>query len=211
MFQKLAILLCCTYTLASEHSGHSQHTIPIEHYETELQNLGEHVEIPEHPVKVIKITKTIAVKVPVPYPVKVVQKVPYPVHISKPYPVPVPQIVHVPAPHKPHAHDASDGHQQQDQPYQVQESPSYGPSNGEHSFESYNGNSDHGNFEANGDGHSDGSSGNSHDLPNTYYGYSGDKSQGSDDSKSYDNVIKEYFQKYQPSGHNQNSGSYNYH
>ncbi|XP_037297869.1 dosage compensation regulator [Manduca sexta] len=90
---KLVILLCCTYySIASHHS----HTIPIEGYETELQVLGQHVDIPETPVKVVKITKTIAVKIPVPYPVKVREKVPYPVPIAKPYPVPVPQIIKVP-------------------------------------------------------------------------------------------------------------------
>ncbi|GBP40320.1 hypothetical protein EVAR_86466_1 [Eumeta japonica] len=79
---------CC---LAGE-----SYTIPIEGYETKLQVLGQHVDIPETPVKVIKITKTIAVKIPVPYPVKVKEKVPYPVHVAKPYPVPVPQIIKVP-------------------------------------------------------------------------------------------------------------------
>lgn len=61
-----------------------------------MHDLGQHVEIPETPLKVIKITKTVAVKIPVPYPVKVKEKVPYPVHVAKPYPVPVPQIIKVP-------------------------------------------------------------------------------------------------------------------
>ena len=38
---------------ASHHSHHVQ-TIPVENYETELQVLGEHVEIPETPVRVVK-------------------------------------------------------------------------------------------------------------------------------------------------------------
>ncbi|XP_046961995.1 uncharacterized protein LOC124531452 [Vanessa cardui] len=114
---RLITLLCCaSICLAS----HYTHTIPVEGYETELQDLGQHVEVPETPVKVIKITKTIAVKIPVPYPVKVVEKVPYPVHVNKPYPVPVPHIVKVPVAHKPsHGHEAL-GHGSS---YQVQEAP----------------------------------------------------------------------------------------
>ncbi|XP_045764315.1 uncharacterized protein LOC123866595 isoform X2 [Maniola jurtina] len=124
----LIILLCCTtICFASHHT----HVIPVEGYETDLQNLGEHVEYPETPVRVIKITKTVAVKVPVPYPVKIVQKVPYPVHVNKPYPVPVPQIIKVPVAHHPHGHEALDvGHSNQFQDrqhngnsYQVQEHP----------------------------------------------------------------------------------------
>lgn len=90
-------------------ASHHQHTIPVEGYESELQNLGEHVDIPETPVRIIKITKTIAVKIPVPYPVKVVEKVPYPVHVNRPYPVPVPQIVHAPYTPKAHEHQALGG------------------------------------------------------------------------------------------------------
>ncbi|XP_022123113.2 uncharacterized protein LOC110998669 [Pieris rapae] len=117
-------------------ASHNPHTIPIEGYETELHNLGEHVEIPETPVKIIKITKTVAVKIPVPYPVKVVEKVPYPVHINKPYPVPVPQLVHAPYTPKRHEHLAlGDNHGFQgnaDNSYQVIE-------NNEHNSPSYNG------------------------------------------------------------------------
>ncbi|CAF4760760.1 unnamed protein product [Pieris macdunnoughi] len=117
-------------------ASHHPHTIPVEGYETELHDLGEHVEIPETPVKIIKITKTVAVKIPVPYPVKVVEKVPYPVHINKPYPVPVPQLVHAPYTPKRHEHLAlGDGHSFQgnaDNSYQVKE-------NNEHNSPSYNG------------------------------------------------------------------------
>ncbi|CAG9099460.1 unnamed protein product [Plutella xylostella] len=102
---KLLILLCCTsYSIASH-----LHNIPVEGYETKLQDLGQHVEIPETPVKIIKVTKTIAVKVPVPYPVRVVQKVPYPVHVNRPYPVPVPHIIRVPHDTPVGAHDGAAG------------------------------------------------------------------------------------------------------
>lgn len=213
LLQKLIILLCCTYySFASEHS----HTIPVENYKTELLELGQHVDIPETPVKVIKITKTIAVKIPVPYPVKVIEKVPYPVHVSKPYPVPVPHIVHVPNPGKPktlfghkaidvsHASLQHTGREQSQ--YEVQESPSYDTSSGEHSFgpaaggHSFQGNSLHGpSFRAYDDDHS--SEGGSYDAPNSYYGYSGDNDDnGSFESKSYDQVLKDYLRKQKSGG-----------
>lgn len=208
-FQKLIILLSCTYrSLASDHS----YTIPVEGYETELQDLGEHVEIPETPVKVIKITKTVAVKVPVPYPVKIVEKVPYPVHVAKPYPVPVPQIVHVPqtAAHKPlHAHEALDvgngGYQQSghhgnegEVSYRVHEAPSH-----EQGGPAYHGNSDNSyNFDSNGDKHlSEGPVSSSYEAPHNYYGYSNDHDgNGSFETKSYDNAIQDYLHKHHPSG-----------
>lgn len=198
MLQKLIILLCCTYySFASEHS----HTIPVENYETELQDLGQHVDIPETPVKVVKITKTIAVKIPVPYPVKVIEKVPYPVHVSKPYPVPVPHIVHVPHPGKP---TSLGGHEHGNSQYQVAESPSYDSSSGGHSFGSaagghFQGNSNHGqSFGAQDDDHS--SEGGSYDSPSSYYGYSGDNDHDSFESKSYDQALKEYLQKQKSGG-----------
>lgn len=128
--QKLIILLCCTtICLASHHT----HIIPVEGYESKLQDLGEHLDYHETPVRVVKITKTIAVKVPVPYPVKVVEKVPYPVHVNKPYPVPVPHIVKVPASHKSnYGQEAATigyhgnqfhGSQHDSNSYQVQEDP----------------------------------------------------------------------------------------
>ncbi|KAJ0181808.1 hypothetical protein K1T71_002530 [Dendrolimus kikuchii] len=107
--QLFILLSYVFYGLASQHS----YIIPIEGYESELQVLGKHVEIPETPVKIVKITKTVAVKIPVPYPVKVREKVPYPVHVAKPYPVPVPQIIHVPHVAYPKAHhenEAEGGH-----------------------------------------------------------------------------------------------------
>nr|XP_012548438.1 uncharacterized protein LOC101743693 isoform X1 [Bombyx mori] len=142
IFMKLMVLLCYIWcAFASHHS----HTIPVEGYETELQDLGQHVEIPETPVKVIKITKTIAVKIPVPYPVKIKERVPYPVHVAKPYPVPVPQIIKVPhivTPGNGHnSHEASEDGVQNNS-YNVQENhepsdggQSYRPTSNIHSFE----------------------------------------------------------------------------
>lgn len=186
------------------------YTIPVEGYETQLQDLGEHVDHHETPIKVIKITKTIAVKVPVPYPVKIVQKVPYPVHIVKPYPVPVPHIVKVPqAVHK-HAHDAGLEGLQQDgghQPYQVQETP-HNSGNG-HSFvpiqeESYNGGGYGQNVESYAEEYpsDEGSVGGSYDVP-AYHGSSGSP-HGADaesfETKSYNQAIQAYLHKNQPNG-----------
>lgn len=183
----------------------------MENYKTELQELGQHVDIPETPVKVVKITKTIAVKIPVPYPVKVIEKVPYPVHVSKPYPVPVPHIVHVPHPKHVVGHEAigaSHGSLQHGghEDYQVQESPSYDTSSGGHSFgpaaggHSFQGNSQHGHsFGASDDDHS--YEGGSYDAPNSYYGYSGDNGgHDSAESKSYDQALNEYLQKQKSGG-----------
>ncbi|XP_053599821.1 uncharacterized protein LOC128669195 [Plodia interpunctella] len=210
---KLLFVICCSYyCYASEKS----HVIPVEGYETELENLGQHVEIPETPVKVIKITKTIAVKVPVPYPVKVREKVPYPVPISKPYPVPVPQIIKVP--HLVHTksdqteHDSGNtdsgygGFQGSHQlgggiqnSYQVQEEPGhdyvpFAPRT--HPFKGYStGN------EQNFHDSSEGSNGNSYgDAPFNYNGYSGNNGDESSESKSYDNAIKDYLEKHQLGG-----------
>lgn len=190
---------------------HEGHTIPVEHYETELHNLGEHVEIPETPVRVIKITKTVAVKVPVPYPVKVIEKVPYPVHISKPYPVPVPQIVkvpHVESPKPLHGHEALGSHDDilhrsgQEGNYQVQEihSPeglARGDSN--EGVQSYNGGSSGHpqQFDSYGGGDdysSDGPAGNSYEAPShNYYGSAGDDAD-SFESKNYNQAIQNYLQ-----------------
>ncbi|KAJ8726313.1 hypothetical protein PYW07_001011 [Mythimna separata] len=223
---KLIILLCCSYYgFASHHSQHVQ-TIPVENYETELQVLGEHVEIPETPVRVVKITKTVAVKVPVPYPVKVIQKVPYPVHINKPYPVPVPQIVkvpHVESPPQVHAHEAlgSQGSQSHypGNSYQVQEAhsrdgpaeeDSYGPE-----IQSYNGggNSGHSSFAPYSDGYSaEGSSGNSYGEPSSsYYGNSGGNDAESFESRNYEQAIKNYLQKMNPSGDSAGLNTFKYH
>ncbi|XP_022820339.1 uncharacterized protein LOC111352205 [Spodoptera litura] len=208
---KLMILLCCAcYGFASHHG----HTIPVENYETELQVLGESVEIPETPVRVVKITKTVAVKVPVPYPVKVIEKVPYPVHINKPYPVPVPQIVkipHVESPPKLHAHEALGSQDGQSHfpgnSYQVQEAhsrdgasdDSYGPE-----IQSYNGdNSGHNHgFAPYGDESSEGSSSGSYGGPShSYYGNIGGNDAESFESKNYNQAIKDYIHKSNPSGH----------
>lgn len=79
------------------HSQHLQH-IPVPGYNPKIQLLGQHVDLHEIPTKIVKITKTVAIKIPVPYPVKIPHNVPYPVHVNKPYPVPVPQIIKVPHP-----------------------------------------------------------------------------------------------------------------
>lgn len=53
-----------------------------------------HAEVP--PPKTIRITKTVAIKVPVPYPVR--NDIPIPVHIPKPVPIPVPYHAPIAAP-----------------------------------------------------------------------------------------------------------------
>lgn len=213
-FQKLIILLCCSYYGFASHHSHHVQTIPVENYETELQVLGEHVEVPETPVRVIKITKTVAVKVPVPYPVKVVEKVPYPVHINKPYPVPVPQIVKVPHHVGPspqvHAHEplGSQGSQSHfpGSSYQVQEAHSRDGHSNDDSYgpQSYSG----GNFDFtqsfvphSDEYSSEGSSGNSYGSPiSSYYGNAGGNDAETYESKNHDQVIKDLY-KLNPSGH----------
>lgn len=220
LFQKFLILLCCIHYGYASH--HHSHTIPVEGYETKLEDLGQHVEIPETPVKVIKITKTIAIKVPVPYPVKVIQKVPYPVHISKPYPVHVPQIVHVPAPtHKygGHDHTSNQGNEQAGL-YQVQE--------GSHEPDGYSGPAQEQSYDGGNSGHnqnteslaeeypSQGSyGGSSYDAPShSYYGNSGNQdhegSSNSLDSKNYDQAIQDYLNKINPSSGSPSSGASGY-
>ncbi|XP_041979032.1 uncharacterized protein LOC121733021 [Aricia agestis] len=113
MDSPILILAVFSLSICLGLTEHGSYTIPVEGYDSELQDLGEHVDVPETPVRVIKITKTIAVKVPVPYPVKVIEKVPYPVHVNRPYPVPVPQIVRVPQ-QAPNPH-----HEQQIQQHQA--------------------------------------------------------------------------------------------
>lgn len=183
----------------------------MEGYETELQDLGQHVDHHETPVKVIKITKTIAVKIPVPYPVKIIQKVPYPVHIVKPYPVSVPHIVKVPQPVHKHAHEGGDsgleGHQDGGQSYHVQETPSHDSGNG-NSFlpiqeDSYNGGGQGHNVESFAEQYpsNEGSHGSSYDAPShSYYGSSGSPDGESFESKSYDQAIQAYLSKNQPAG-----------
>lgn len=66
------------------------------HYQDhEHVHLGTFVGKHMLPPKVIHITKTVAVKVPVPYPVKVPHHIPYPVPVPKPYPVHVPKIIKI--------------------------------------------------------------------------------------------------------------------
>ncbi|XP_063529583.1 uncharacterized protein LOC134740860 [Cydia strobilella] len=200
---KLLILLCCAYyTFASQHS----HIIPVENYETELQDLGLHTETHETPVKVIKITKTIAVKIPVPYPVKVIEKVPYPVHVNKPYPVQVPHVIQLPKERtvelRPHHEQAGEAKPHDD--YQKEQAPAYdAPSGYEHSFapltenihvgDGFNyGNNQH--VSALGNDYSHGAPGNSYGA--RYEGHHSYAGEGhnydiSDESKRY-NAVKPY-------------------
>ncbi|CAH2247004.1 uncharacterized protein LOC120637302 [Pararge aegeria] len=203
---KLIILLCCT-TIGF--ASHHTHVIPVEGYETELQNLGEHVEIPETPVKVVRITKTIAVKIPVPYPVKVIEKVPYPVHVNKPYPVPVPQIVKVPVAHHHHGQeplDVSHGNHFQDRQhngnsYQVQEHPHNaqegsfdGSTNQSHEGENYGNSAPNENYSSEG---SPEYGQQAHD----FHGSAGDQDgHNSFESKSYDLAIQNYLKHLRPNG-----------
>ncbi|XP_023955252.2 uncharacterized protein LOC112058578 [Bicyclus anynana] len=214
---KLIILFCCTtICLASHHT----HVIPVEGYETELQDLGQHVEIPETPVKVVKITKTIAVKIPVPYPVKVVEKVPYPVHVNKPYPVPVPQIIKVPVAHHSHGQEALDvnhGNQFQDRQhnensYHVQEQPSGAQ---EESYDgsanqSYEGGNNGNSYSAPNDGDysAEGSPGYSQ-QPQDFHGSAADlDGHNSFESKSYDLAIQNYLNNLKPNGNYAGQGMY---
>ncbi|CAD0196197.1 unnamed protein product [Chrysodeixis includens] len=219
----LLILLCCSYY---GYAAHHVQTIPIEHYETELQDLGQHVDVHETPVRVVKITKTVAVKIPVPYPVKVIEKVPYPVHINKPYPVQVPQIVkipHVKSPPKLHEHEALGGQDgslkihrasgQHDE-YQVQEIQSDTPVHGDsyepevQSFNGYDGGHSQGAGPYN-DYSSEGSSGNSYQGPT--HGYYGSAGGDDADTKSYDEAIQDYLHKINAGGSNHGASSFNYH
>ncbi|CAH2104706.1 unnamed protein product [Euphydryas editha] len=214
---KLIILLCCTtICLASHHT----HIIPVEGYETKLQDLGEHVNYHETPVRVVKITKTIAVKIPVPYPVKVVEKVPYPVHVNKPYPVPVPHIVKVPVSHESNygqeAVDIGHGNQLQNRQYggnsyQVQEAPhdisAAGKTYDDSNIQSYGGGNNENNY---------GFSGEEHNLGGSYYappsqdihGLSDDQ-DNSFESKSYDQAVENYLKNVRP--HENFGGSESYH
>ncbi|XP_061707956.1 uncharacterized protein LOC133518299 [Cydia pomonella] len=197
---KILILLCCAYfTFASQHT----HVIPVENYETELQDLGQHTESHETPVKVIKITKTIAVKIPVPYPVKVIEKVPYPVHVNKPYPVHVPHVIQLPKERTvklgPH-HEQGEAKPQDD--YQAEQAPAYdAPSGHEHSFapltehihvgDGFNyGNNQH--VSALGNDYSQGAPGNSYGAPNEgHHSYAGEDGHNYDESKQY-NAVKPF-------------------
>ncbi|XP_012215091.2 E3 ubiquitin-protein ligase RNF12-B-like [Linepithema humile] len=58
--------------------------------------ISQSVHLHEVPTKVIKVIKTVAIKIPVPYPVKVPHHIPFPVPVKHPVAVPVPQIVKVP-------------------------------------------------------------------------------------------------------------------
>lgn len=214
ILQKAAVLIYCMH---EAFASHGTYTIPVEGYESKLQVLGQHVEIPETPVKVIKITKTVAVKIPVPYPVKVREKVPYPVHIAKPYPVPVPQIIKVPhvvtIPQKSHQdggwNSGSDqgssgaegsyyGHQQGGDnggndvghTYQVPEQHSFLPISSGQSFGGY----DSGHSDSN--GYNEASNGFSHEAPGNSYTYgNGDdsgKASFASESDNYDEAINQY-------------------
>lgn len=215
-------MLCCSYYGFASHHSHHVQTIPVENYETELQVLGEHVEIPETPVRVVKITKTVAVKIPVPYPVKVIQKVPYPVHINKPYPVPVPQIVkvpHVESPPATHAHEAlgSQGSQSYfpGNSYQVQEAHSREGSSNDDSYgpASFNGdNSGHSQgFAPYSDEYSSEGTSGSYGAPSSYYGNAGGHDAETYESKNYEQAVKNYQDKMNPSGDSAGLNTFNYH
>ncbi|XP_045510751.1 putative uncharacterized protein DDB_G0282499 [Colias croceus] len=216
----LTILLIC---IGTSFASHSSYTIPVEGYETELHDLGEHVENHETPVRIIKITKTVAVKVPVPYPVKVVQKVPYPVHINRPYPVPVPQIIKVPhdvAPklnHENHALDIEhrDGSfQNPHNSYQVQENHPQddAPNPYEQDSHAYNGPS-HNSYnpsvaeEYNGEGPGD----HYNNIPNNYYESSDDQDgHNTLESKNYDIAIQNYLNNMNSNNNHGASRSYHH-
>ncbi|KAF5282084.1 hypothetical protein FQA39_LY00609 [Lamprigera yunnana] len=69
----------------------------LQYPQFQLQDLGTIYE-GILPPKVVKISSTVALKIPKPYPVKIPHNVPYPVHVDKPYPVPVTHLVKVPHP-----------------------------------------------------------------------------------------------------------------
>ncbi|KAK9711675.1 hypothetical protein QE152_g25344 [Popillia japonica] len=64
----------------------------------QIQDLGTMTE-GEVPPESVKVTKTITVKIPQPYPVSVPHPVPVPYSVPKPVPVPVTKLVHVPKPY----------------------------------------------------------------------------------------------------------------
>lgn len=196
--------------------SHQSHIIPIEGYETKLQVLGQHVEIPETPVKVIKITKTVAVKVPVPYPVKVKEKVPYPVHVAKPYPVPVPQIIKVPhvvsVPQKDSHQSSQEGGWQSNNGnygYSAPSSSYYGPQlsqsdeghgrayNVQENSQSYSPSSEGHSMEGTGS-HGDSPSGSYEQGGNSYnfQGDDGGKATFAAESQAYDDALNDYFKKH---------------
>lgn len=184
--------------------------------------MGQHVEYGKPPVKVIKITKTVAVKVPVPYPVKVIQKVPYPVHVAKPYPVPVTQIVKVPHGYKEdhedglhnvndHGISGGEGH------YYGLEASKHNDRQDEHSFEGHDNSQAHGSPGSqseftSGSDHADGHLTTSYNSPGNSYGYGhGDDGAGKvsfdTEANSYDNAINEYLKSHGSGGSN-NVGSH---
>lgn len=76
-----------------DESAYADLTFP----EQPIQDLGT-ISEGEVPADSVRVTKTITIKVPQPYPVEVSNPVPYPVEVAKPYPVPVTKLVHVPHP-----------------------------------------------------------------------------------------------------------------
>ena len=74
----------------------NQNFTELERASEKLIDLGFYVGKHKLPPKTVKITKTVAVQVPVPFPVKVPEPVPVPVPVAKPVPVPVPTLVAVP-------------------------------------------------------------------------------------------------------------------
>ncbi|XP_055545357.1 putative cyclin-dependent serine/threonine-protein kinase DDB_G0272797/DDB_G0274007 [Wyeomyia smithii] len=76
----------------------NQNFTDLEKASEKLIDLGTVIAPHKVPPKTVKITNTVAVKVPVPYPVKVPIPVPVPIPVNKPIPVPVPKIINVPEP-----------------------------------------------------------------------------------------------------------------
>ncbi|GJQ86654.1 hypothetical protein Trydic_g15756 [Trypoxylus dichotomus] len=64
----------------------------------QIQDLGTITE-GEVPPESVRVTKTITIKIPQPYPVDVPHPVPVPYSVPKPVPVPVTKLVHVPKPY----------------------------------------------------------------------------------------------------------------
>lgn len=87
--------LCAVASAGAYGNGYENSGNHLVHAQQQFQHLGTYVGKHHLPPKEIRITKTVAVKVPVPYAVKVPHAVPYPVHVVKHVPVPVTKIVKV--------------------------------------------------------------------------------------------------------------------
>lgn len=107
-FQALSALLLVAVAATAAHPGYGYHTDSL--YEIpKNEELGTYVGKHTLPPKIIRIVKTVAVKVPVPYPVKVPYPVRVPVHVPQPYPVHVQKLVKVHEPYPVHTDSKSFG------------------------------------------------------------------------------------------------------